>query len=144
MSGHRRPVNQQTGNRERERPPQKGVTGFARVIKAAGYSKRGLKATWQNESAFRQELGAAVIMVPLAVWLAESWTQLALMLMTCMVVLITELLNSAIETVVDRVGVEPNELAGLAKDIASAAVALSLTLVLMTYAFVALDRFAGG
>ncbi len=125
-----------------QKPPQKGNTGFLRVVKAAGYSTAGLKAAWQHESAFRQELTSGVVLLPLAWWLAESWIQLLLMIWACMLVLITELLNSAIETVVDRVGVEHHLLAGRAKDIASAAVALAILLVVITYVAVALARFA--
>ena len=124
-----------------QKPPQKGNTGFLRVVRAAGYSSAGLKAAWQHESAFRQELTSGVVLLPLAWWLAESWIQLLLMVWACMLVLITELLNSAIETVVDRVGVEHHLLAGRAKDIASAAVALAIGLVVITYVAVALARF---
>ena len=127
---------------QEQKPPQKGNTGFLRVVKAAGYSTAGIKAAWQHESAFRKELTSGIVLLPLAVWLAETWLQLLLMVAACILVLITELLNSAIETVVDRVGIEQHILAGRAKDIASAAVALAIILVLMTYGVVALTRFA--
>ena len=125
-----------------QKPPQKGNTGFLRVIKAAGYSTEGVKAAWQHESAFRQELTTGIVLLPLAWWLAETWLQLLLMVAACLLVLIAELLNSAIETVVDRVGVEQHVLAGRAKDIASAAVAIAILLVALTYGAVALERFA--
>ena len=125
-----------------QKPPQKGNTGFLRVIKAAGYSTEGVKAAWQHESAFRQELTTGIMLLPLAWWLAETWLQLLLMVAACLLVLIAELLNSAIETVVDRVGVEQHVLAGRAKDIASAAVAIAILLVALTYGAVALERFA--
>jgi diacylglycerol kinase (ATP) len=125
-----------------QKPQQKGNTGFLRVVKAAGYSTQGLKAAWQHESAFRQELSSGIVLVPLAYWLAETWMQLLFMMAACMLVLITELLNSAIETVVDRISVEQHTLAGRAKDIASAAVALAIVLVVISYVSVALERFA--
>ena len=127
---------------QEQKPPQKGNTGFLRVVKAAGYSTAGLKAAWQHESAFRQELSTGIVLLPLAYWLAETWLQLLAMVAACVLVLITELLNSAVENVVDRVGTEHHVLAGRAKDIASAAVALAIVLVAMTYAAVALERFA--
>ena len=125
-----------------QKPPQKGNTGFLRVIKAAGYSSEGLKAAWQHESAFRQELTSGIVLLPLAWWLAETWLQLLLMVAACLLVLIAELLNSAIETVVDRISTEQHVLAGRAKDIASAGVALAILLVVLTYGAVALERFA--
>jgi diacylglycerol kinase (ATP) len=127
---------------QEQKPLQKGNTGFLRVVRAAGYSNQGLKAAWQYESAFRQELTSGIVLLPLAYWLAESWLQLLLMVAACVLVLIAELLNSAIETVVDRISVEQHTLAGRAKDIASAAVALAIVLVVITYACVALERFA--
>ena len=117
-------------------------TGLTRVWKASIYSIQGLKAAWQHESAFRQELTTGIVLLPLAWWLAETWLQLLLMVAACLLVLIAELLNSAIETVVDRVGVEQHVLAGRAKDIASAAVAIAILLVALTYGAVALERFA--
>jgi len=134
-------MNKPDNDTPEQKPLQKGNTGTLRVIKAASYSRAGLKAAWHHESAFRQELAMAIILTPLAVWLAQNWIQLLLMLLSCMLVLITELLNTAVETVVDRVGVEQNDLAGRAKDIASAAVAMALVLVIMSFGFVALERF---
>jgi len=126
---------------KQQKPQQKGNTGFLRVVKAAGYSTQGVKAAWQHESAFRQELTSGIVLLPLAYWLAETWLQLLLMIWACALVLITELLNSAIETVLDRVSVEQHTLAGRAKDIASAAVALAIFLVLGTYGAVAAAKF---
>ncbi len=103
-----------------------GNTGITRIIKAAGYSWKGLVSTFRNEAAFRQELALAVLLVPLAIWLAESFMQLALMMFSLMLVLIIEIVNSAIEAVVDRFGGELHELSGRAKDMGSAAVLLAL------------------
>ncbi|MDH5300829.1 MAG: diacylglycerol kinase [Gammaproteobacteria bacterium] len=100
--------------------------GFQRLINATGYSWKGFKAAYANEEAFRQEFWLTVIGIPLAIWLAESGIELALMIGALMLILITELLNSGIEAVVDRIGPEHHELSGRAKDIGSAAVFVSL------------------
>ena len=106
--------------------PHKGRTGLNRVIHAAGYSWADLKAAYTGESAFRQETWLCIIATPLAFWLAKTWEQAALLLGSLLVVLIVELLNSAIEAVVDRVSFERHELSKRAKDIASAAVLMAL------------------
>lgn len=108
--------------------PHKGRTGLDRIIHAAGYSWAGLKAAYTGESAFRQETWLCVIAAPLSYWLARGWEQAALLLGSLLLVLIVELLNSAIEAVVDRVSFERHELSKRAKDIASAAVLMSLLL----------------
>jgi len=108
--------------------PHKGRTGLDRVIHAAGYSWAGLKAAYTGESAFRQETWLCVIATPFAFWLARSWEQAALLLGSLLLVLIVELLNSAVEAVVDRVSFERHELSKRAKDIASAAVLMALIL----------------
>jgi diacylglycerol kinase (ATP) len=108
--------------------PHKGRTGLDRVIHAAGYSWAGLKAAYTGESAFRQETWLCIIAAPLTYWLANSWEQAALLLGSLLLVLIVELLNSAIEAVVDRVSFERHELSKRAKDIASAAVLMALVL----------------
>ncbi|MFT7723436.1 MAG: diacylglycerol kinase [Roseateles sp.] len=108
--------------------PHKGRTGLDRILHAAGYSWAGLKAAYTGESAFRQETWLALVAVPLACWLGRDWVQVALLLGSLLIVLIVELLNSAIEAAVDRVSFELHELSKRAKDIASAAVLLSLLL----------------
>jgi len=123
--------------------PKPGNTGINRVIKAAGYSSKGLRAAWRHESAFRQECVVGIILLPCAILLADSWLQLALLVLVCVLVAITELMNSAIEAVVDRIGLEHHDLAGRAKDIASAAVAFAIVLVPVIWMMVALDRFVG-
>lgn len=123
--------------------PKPSNTGITRVIKAAGYSSKGLRAAWQHESAFRQECFVGIVLLPCAILLAESWLQLALLVLVCVLVLITEIMNSAVEAVVDRIGLEHHELAGRAKDMASAAVAFAIVLVPVIWAMVALDRFVG-
>ena len=108
--------------------PHKGRTGLDRIIHAAGYSWAGLKAAYTGESAFRQETWLCVVAAPLAFWLANTWEQAALLLGSLLLLLIVELLNSAIEAVVDRVSFERHELSKRAKDIASAAVLMALVL----------------
>jgi diacylglycerol kinase (ATP) len=106
----------------------KGRTGIDRIVRAAGHSWSGLRLAYAGESAFRQELWLAVPMLPAAVWLGRDWVQIALLAGSVLLVLIVELLNSAIEAVVDRVSTEWHELSKRAKDLASAAVMLSLLL----------------
>lgn len=113
-----------------------GNTGMTRIIKAAGYSWQGLKAAFAHEAAFRQELGLALVLIPLAIWLAADAIQLALLLASVLLVLIVEILNSAIEAVVDRFGGELHELSGRAKDMASAAVLLALVLLLTVWGLI--------
>ena len=108
--------------------PHKGRTGLDRIIHATGYSWAGLKAAYTGESAFRQETWLCVLAAPLTFWLAKTWEQAALLLGSLLLVLIEELLNSAVEAVVDRVSFERHELSERAKDIASAAVLMSLLL----------------
>lgn len=108
-------------------------TGMTRVWKATIYSVQGLKAAWQHESAFRQELLIGLLLLPISFWLANSWVEVAVLMGVCFLVLIVELLNSAIEAVVDRVGHEHHDLAGQAKDMGSAAVMLSLILAVGTW-----------
>lgn len=111
------------------------------MLKAFGYSMKGLRAAWQFEEAFRLELLALVVMVPAAVWLGGNGIERALLVGTLLLVLIVELINSAIEAVVDRVGVEHHTLAGRAKDIGSAAVFMALLNVAVVWGFVLFDRF---
>jgi diacylglycerol kinase (ATP) len=101
-------------------------TGFRRVWKASVYSIQGLRAAWKHESAFRQECILSIILMPLAFVVADTWVEASVLIAVCFLVLIIELLNSAIEAVVDRVGHEYHDLAGQAKDMGSAAVMLSL------------------
>jgi len=100
--------------------------GWRRLWAATGYSIQGLKSAWINESAFRQELLLVLVLAPLAFWLGTTLTQRALLILSLLLVLITELLNSAIEAVVDRIGTETNELSGRAKNLGSAAVLVAL------------------
>ena len=108
--------------------PFKGRTGLDRVVRATGYSLAGLKTAYRGESAFRQEAWIAAVLVPAAFWLGRSWTEVALLAGSVTLVLIVELLNSGIEAAIDRVSFELHDLSKRAKDLASAAVFLSLML----------------
>lgn len=120
-----------------------GRTGFKHVVKATGYSLMGLRSAWRHESAFRQECTLGLIMLPFAFVLGQSAIQVALLIGACLIVLIVELLNSALEAAVDLMGHEFHDLAGRAKDMGSAAVAISLVLVWVVWGFVAYQRFLG-
>jgi diacylglycerol kinase (ATP) len=106
--------------------PYKGKTGLRRIVSAARYSIEGLAAAARNEDAFRQELILAAIFIPLAFWVGANGFERALLIGSILLVLIVELLNSAIEATVDRISFEDHRLAKRAKDIGSAAVMLSL------------------
>lgn len=116
-----------------------GLRGIPRLIQALVCSVQGLHSAWRNEEAFRLEVGATLLLVPLALWWGDNGMERALLLGSVVFVLIVELLNSAVETVVDRVGLEHNELSGRAKDIGSAAVLLSLLFVPVVWALVLLN-----
>jgi diacylglycerol kinase (ATP) len=106
--------------------PYKGKTGLRRIVSAARYSIDGLIAAARNEDAFRQELIVTAVFIPLAFWVGENGFERALLIAAVLLVLIVELLNSAIEATVDRISFENHRLAKRAKDIGSAAVMLSL------------------
>ena len=108
--------------------PHKGRTGLDRVIRAAGYSAAGLQSAYRGESAFRQEFWLATVLVPLAFWLGRGWVEVALLAGSVMIVLIVELLDSAVEATIDRISFEIHDLSKRAKDIGSAAVLLALLL----------------
>lgn len=108
--------------------PHKGHVGINRVLRASGHSVSGLVAAFRGESAFRQECCLAVAMLPAAFWIGRDWVEVALLTGTVVLVLIVELLNSAVEAAIDRVSYEIHDLSKLAKDLASAAVMLSLLL----------------
>ena len=118
-----------------------GNKGLTRVIKAFGFSVKGFRATWKHEEAFRQEVILAVILLPLSFFVAINATQLAILLLTLFIVLITEILNSAVEAVVDRVSDEHHKLAGRAKDMGSAAVLLSLTMTAVIWGVIIHENF---
>ena len=113
-------------------------TGLARLLNAFGNTWRGLAGAWREEAAFRQECVLAAVLVPLALWLAETPVELALLLGPVVLVLVVELLNSAVEAAIDRIGEEQHALSGLAKDLGSAAVFGSFVLLALNWAAVLL------
>jgi diacylglycerol kinase (ATP) len=117
------------------------VKGLRRVWNAFFYSLAGFRAAWRHEAAFRQEFGLTLTLTPAAWWLARDAIEFALLVGSCLVVLVVELLNSAVEAVTDRVGMERHELSGRAKDLGSAAVLVSLLLVACVWGGVAVARF---
>lgn len=123
--------------------PFKGITDLARIVRAAGYSLSGLKAAIMREAAFRQELVLFVVLAPLALWLGHDGVERALLLASLVLVLIVELLNSAVETVVNRIGTEHHELSGIAKDIGSAAVFIALVQVPVVWALILIPGYFG-
>ena len=115
-------------------------TGLTRIVKAAGYSWKGIRAAWQNEAAFRQEAIAALVATVVACWLDVDAISRILMIGAVVLVIIVEILNSAIEAVVDRIGSEMHPLSGRAKDMGSAAVLLSIILAIFVWVSVLITR----
>ncbi|HXO14925.1 MAG TPA: diacylglycerol kinase [Steroidobacteraceae bacterium] len=114
--------------------------GLTRVLRAVGASLRGLAGAFREEAAFRQELAFAALVIPMGLWLGHSGIERALLIGPILLLLIVELLNSAIEATVDRIGLERHALAGLAKDISSAAVLMSFVLLTAVWLLVLLGR----
>ncbi len=110
-----------------------GATGLTRVINAVGYSWKGLKAAFINEAAFRQELALCILLVPVAIYLGDSLSDRLLLISSLFLVLIVELLNSAIEAAIDRFGDEHHKLSGRAKDMGSAAVLFALIMTALVW-----------
>jgi len=114
--------------------------GMTRVLRALGASLRGLSGAFRDEAAFRQELAFAAVVIPLGLWLGRSGVERALLVAPVLLILVVELVNSAIEATVDRIGFERHALAGLAKDIGSAAVLMSFVLLTAVWLLVLLGR----
>jgi len=110
--------------------------GLYEVFKAAYWSWQGLKAAWRHESSFRTEVYLCVVLVPLALWLGQTGMERALLIGSCLLVLAAELLNSAIEAVIERYGNEWHELAGRAKDMGSAAAFVLMLNVVLVWALI--------
>ena len=121
--------------------PQKYRKGLSRVWHATGYSMAGLRAGW-FETAFRQEAISSLVLVPLAFWLGQNWVETVLLAGTVILIMIVELLNTGIETAIDRIGPEWHDLSKRAKDMGSAAVLLSLLLCAGTWSLALYQRFA--
>jgi diacylglycerol kinase (ATP) len=114
--------------------------GLVRIMRALGASVNGLVGAFREEAAFRQELALTAFVIPLGLWLGHSGVERALLIAPMLLILIVELLNSAIEATVDRIGFERHQLAGLAKDIGSAAVLMSFVLLTTVWLLVLLGR----
>ncbi|MEY8713285.1 diacylglycerol kinase [Mangrovibacter phragmitis] len=117
------------------------TTGLTRIIKAAGYSWKGIRAAWNNEAAFRQEGVTTVLAIFIACWLDVGAIARVLLIGSVTLVMIIEILNSAIEAIVDRVGTDFHELSGRAKDMGSAAVLFAIILALFTWGSVLWSHF---
>ena len=118
-------------------------SGLRRLAPAVRYSLRGFRAAWQHEAAFRQECVVAAVLAPCTFALGENLAQTALLVAVTALVLVVELLNSAIEAAIDRIGAERHPLAGRAKDLGSAAVFATIALAAVVWALVLVDRLAG-
>jgi diacylglycerol kinase (ATP) len=116
--------------------PHKGKTGLRRLLNAFGYSLAGFRAAYKHEDAFRQEIHLAVVLIPLALWLPATHIGKALMIGSVLLVIMVELINSAIEATVDRISLENHDLAKRAKDIGSSAVLVSLINVAIVWGLV--------
>ncbi|WP_027965770.1 diacylglycerol kinase [Halomonas halocynthiae] len=127
-----------------DKQPRASSTGVSHLVNSTRYSFKGLRAAFRDEAAFRQELSLCVILLPLAVWLGREPLEWIALIGSCLLVLIVELLNSAVENVVDRIGPEHHELSGRAKDIGSAAVMLALCIAGLTWGLLLWARLAGG
>jgi len=113
------------------------------IGKAFIWSATGVKTAWKNELAFRVEAIIVIILIPLGIWLGNSAAEQALLIASCLLILIIELLNSAVEAVVDRIGTELHELSGRAKDMGSAAAFFAMLTAGIVWALIAYDRFWG-
>ena len=118
-------------------------SGLKRVFYAAGYSWKGFKSTWKHEAAFRQEVILFTLMAPLAFWIGETASERVILIAVLLIVLVVELLNSAVESVVDRVGEDYHKLSGRAKDQGSAAVFLSFFIAILVWGGFIISKIMG-
>lgn len=132
INGYQRVVNMGAGNDNLIR----------HIINAFRYTWAGLVSAWKNELAFRGEVVVAIVMVPLGFWLGRSAVEQALLIASILLILLTELLNSALEAVVDRIGPQRHELSKRAKDMGSAAAFVSMVTAALVWIIIAFDRFA--
>lgn len=116
--------------------PDKATTGPVRLSRAFGSTFRGFAAAWREEEAFRQECLLALVVIPLGLWLGESGVERALLAGPMLLILVVELLNSAVEATVDRIGIERHPLSGIAKELGSAAVFVAFVLLFLNWVLV--------
>lgn len=114
--------------------------GLERLLKATGYTIKGLRAAWDNEEAFRQEVIVLLFVIPLGLWVGGTPVQKGLFVFVWLVVMMVELINSSIEAIVDRIGYEKHELSGRAKDMGSAAVFISICASIIVWLAIIYDR----
>lgn len=117
--------------------------GIGRIWHATLYSLAGIRAAWENEAAFRQEVLLSLVMMPSAFWVGGNAVERLMLIGSCLIVLITELLNSAVEAAIDRIGDDHHRLSARAKDLGSAAVFTSLWLAGITWGLIGYERFFG-
>lgn len=115
------------------RSPYKGTSGLQRILNATGYSLAGFKAAFQNEAAFRQIILINLLLIPLSFFMPVSRVEQVIMIVVCLLAIIVELINSAIEAVVDRVSIEQHPLSKNAKDMGSAAQFVALAIITLTW-----------
>jgi len=120
-----------------------GLSGSARILRAVRVGFAALSWAWKQEEAVRLELVGLVVLLPLAFWLGHTGVERALLSASRLLILIVELLNTGLEVVVDRISTERHELSGLAKDLGSAAVMISLYLTMIVWGCILLPRFFG-
>jgi diacylglycerol kinase (ATP) len=118
-------------------------TIIAHILNAFIWSMAGIKAAWKNEQAFRWEAAIVLLMMPVGLWIGRTAVEWALLIASAMSILITELLNSAVEAVVDRIGPERHELSKRAKDLGSAAAFISMITAAVVWGLIAYERFLG-
>jgi diacylglycerol kinase (ATP) len=118
-------------------------TILAHILKAFMWSMAGIKAAWKNEQAFRWEASIVFLMMPVGLWIGRTAVERALLIACSMLILITELLNSAVEAVVDRIGPERHELSKRAKDLGSAAALISMIAAAVVWGLIAYERILG-
>lgn len=121
-------------------PPKKN-SGIIRIYKAFFFSMQGLRAAFQSEAAIRQEVALAVVMIPLSFWLSGSTVERILLICSVLLVILVELINSALEAIVDRIGTERHELSGKAKDIGSAAVFVAMMITVVIWGSIIFEQF---
>ena len=120
-----------------------GQSGLARVLSASRYSYQGLKAQWKHEAAFKQEVILFALMTPLAFWIGDNASETVILIAVLLIVLVVELLNSAVESVVDRIGEDYHKLSGRAKDQGSAAVFLSFFIAILVWGGFIISKIMG-